>query len=73
MSSRTKDWLAVGLPLLVLRVVGVAARANCGLAVLVTMCTRAALAGLGGLERAGVPVAAGQGAERLRARVREAG
>ena len=73
MTCSSKDWLTVGLPLLALLVLGVAAQAHSWSDVLVTAFTVAALAGLGGLDRAGVPVAAGEGAERTRARGRKAG
>src|SRR5262245_51575030 len=48
MTGHTKDWLAVGLPLLALLVIGVAAKANSWSDVLVTAFTVAALAGLVG-------------------------
>jgi hypothetical protein len=49
MTSRTEDRLAVGLPLLALLSLGVAASARSWSDVLVTAFTVAALAGLGGL------------------------
>jgi hypothetical protein len=49
MTGHTKDWLAVGLPLLAVLAHGVAARAENWSDVLVTAFTVAALAGLGGL------------------------
>jgi hypothetical protein len=49
MTCRTKDQLAVGLPLLALLVLGVAASARSRSDVLVTAFTGSALAGLGGL------------------------
>jgi hypothetical protein len=48
MTGRTKDWLAVGLPLLALLVLGVAASARSWSDVLATAFTVVALAGLGG-------------------------
>jgi hypothetical protein len=49
MTSHAKDRLAVGLPLLALLVLGVAATARTWSDVLVTALTVGALAGLGGL------------------------